>query len=213
MTTTTRGHTIHHPRFYDILVRVLTGGHEGAFRALTLDLADLRPGERVLDVGCGTGTLAIEARGRVGSDGTVTGIDAAEEMILRAREKADAADVDVAFETAPAEALPFADGSFDVVLTSLFLHHLPDDLQPQAFREMRRVLVPGGRLLVVDFRPPRGRVGRALTSLILSHRMADCDIRNAVPLAEAAGFVDLETGATRSRWLEFLRGRVGPPRA
>src|SRR5262245_3887541 len=88
---------------YDLLITLLTLGRDGALRSKMLDLGKVSAGESVLDVGCGTGTLAIAAKRRVGA-GTVRGIDASPEMIARARHKASRDHVDVAFEVASAEA-------------------------------------------------------------------------------------------------------------
>src|SRR5690349_19036626 len=115
----TKGATITWARGYDLLVATIMLGFEGRFREKQLKLARLQPGERVLDVGCGTGTLAIAAKRHVGASGSVSGVDPAAEMIERAIRKAGRAGVDVAFQTAAAEELPFADASFDVVLSSL----------------------------------------------------------------------------------------------
>ena len=135
---------------YDLLITLLTLGREGALRERMLDLGNVAPGESMLDVGCGTGTLAIAAKRRVGT-GAVRGIDASPEMIARARKKASRANVDVAFEVASAEALPFSDRQFDVVSSTVMLHHLRRAARQACVREIRRVLKSGGRLLVVDF--------------------------------------------------------------
>src|SRR5688572_28518757 len=154
----TKGLVMHsQARYYDLLAWLLTLGREPAFRARLVDLASLEPGEKVLDVGCGTGTLAIAAKRRVGAAGTVYGIDASPEMIAQARRKAMKADVDVVFQAGIVEALPFPDAHFDVVLSTLMLHHLPRAVREQCAREMRRVLKPGGRLLAVDFATPAGQ--------------------------------------------------------
>src|SRR5688500_16619205 len=110
-------------RYYDLLAWLLPLGREPAFRARLVDLASLEPGEKVLDVGCGTGTLAIAAKRRVGATGIVHGIDASREMIARATRKANKAGVDVTFRTAVVEALPFPHRQLDVVLSTLMLHH------------------------------------------------------------------------------------------
>lgn len=109
------GAVIRWARFYDVLVTVLSFGREARLRAAALDVAGVSGGERVLDVGCGTGTLALAARARVGPEGTVCGVDASAPMVARARAKAKRRGLDVAFELATAQALPFADGRFDLV--------------------------------------------------------------------------------------------------
>jgi ubiquinone/menaquinone biosynthesis C-methylase UbiE len=100
--------------------------------------AHLQPGEAVLDVGCGTGTLAIAAKRQVGPTGTVCGLDASPEMITRAEKKAWKAGADVAFKKAFAQSLPFPDAQFDVVLTSIMLHHLPGSARREVAGEFRR---------------------------------------------------------------------------
>jgi hypothetical protein len=122
-----RSTVLHRARGYDFLVWALMLGRERTFREKTLALARLAEGESVLDVGCGTGTLAIAAKSRVGTLGKVTGIDASPEMIGRANKKARKKGVEVNFQTAAAERLPFQDAAFDVVLSTVMLHHLPDD--------------------------------------------------------------------------------------
>jgi len=154
-TPTTAGRLLHWAAQYDLLVWLLTHGRPRAFREKLVDLAHLEPGESVLDVGCGTGSLAIVAKRRVGPTGKVFAIDPSPEMIARASSKAEKAGIDVSFKSGVAEALPFPDGQFDVVLSTLMLHHLPRPVRQQCAREIRRVLSPGGRVLVVDFAQPQ----------------------------------------------------------
>src|SRR5215212_10881478 len=88
-TPATKGLVLHsHARYYDLLAWTLTLGRERAFRDRLLEVARVQSGEAVLDVGCGTGTLAIAAKRRVGAAGSVHGIDASPEMIARAERKA-----------------------------------------------------------------------------------------------------------------------------
>ena len=158
-----RGIVLHSAHFYDVLVLVLTLGRESALREKMIGLARLKPGETVLDAGCGTGTLAIAAKRRVGSTGRVFGIDASPEMIARAAKKAGKAGLGIEFRNASIETLPFQDAQIDVVLSTLMLHHLPRQVRENGLREIRRVLKPGGRLLVVDFgqsERPQGLIGR-----------------------------------------------------
>ena len=186
-------------RFYDALVWVLTFGREGAFRARLLDLARLAPGESVLDVGCGTGTLAIAAKRRVGS-GEVRGVDASPEMIARAKRKAAKAGADVVFDIAIAESLPSPEARFDLVLSTLMLHHLPRATREQCAREIRRVLKPGGRVLAVDFATPahqhRGLLGHL-------HRHGHLSQEKVAEVLRDAGLVVAESGPVGFRELHF----------
>jgi demethylmenaquinone methyltransferase/2-methoxy-6-polyprenyl-1,4-benzoquinol methylase/phosphoethanolamine N-methyltransferase len=205
----TEGHTIHWARFYDAATWLLMMGKERDVREMTLDLAGLGPRQQVLDVGCGTGSLTIAAQRRVGPTGAVHGLDAAPEMIEVARRKAARAGVEVDFRAGVVEDLPFPDASFDVVLSSLMVHHLPgDDLKRRGFAEMRRVLKPGGRLLVVDFEPPASRLLNALATALLGHSMMQTSVQRYLPMMKEAGFTQVEAGPTRYRALAFVRGGV-----
>ena len=178
----TKGLVLHRAASYDILVWLLTHGRTRAFRTRMVALARVETGETVLDVGCGTGSLAIAAKNQVGDDGQVSGIDASPEMIARATSKAAKAGVDVSFRTAVAEALPFADATFDVVLSTLMLHHLPRKVRQQCAREIRRMIKPQGRVLVVDFARAQSRSG----FLAHFHRHGHVDPRDIVTLLEGA---------------------------
>jgi len=112
-----------------------------------LSQARFAPGERVLDVACGTGLVTFQAARRVGSGGSVIGIDISGEMVLAAEHRARGLALgNVQFQRMDGELLAFADGSFDVVVCALGLMYMPEP--EQALREMRRVLKPGGRLLL-----------------------------------------------------------------
>jgi len=128
-------------------------GQENAFRERTVELAAIEEGQRVLDVGCGTGNLTIAARVRAGAASEVRGIDGAAEMIREAERKAATAELDIRYEVGLIEKIPFPENCFDVVLSSLMLHHLPRDLKRQGVAEVARVLKPAGRFLVVDVDP------------------------------------------------------------
>jgi len=207
----TEGITIRWARLYDPLVTLLlrlSGGKTSLVEA-TLELAGLALGEKVLDVGCGTGTLAIAVHGQVGPEGEVHGIDAAPEMIAVARRKAIKAGVGFDFQVGLIEDIPFPEDEFDIVVSSLMIHHLPsDELQSRGFAEIYRVLKPGGRLLVVDFEPPTEGLLKHLMSHIMGHHMMENDIRRLPVMIEAAGFTKVEVGRTRHRILSFVRGRT-----
>ena len=205
MGSETRGRVLHAARSYDLLAWLLLLGRERAFRDRLVQLARIQPGEAVLDIGCGTGSLAIAAKQHAGASGVVHGIDASPEMIARAEKKARKAGVDVTFRTAIAEALPFQERQFDVVLSTLMLHHLPRETRQQTAHEIRRVLKPGGRVLAVDFGRSSAERKGLLSHLHRHGRVAMPDI---VALLEAAGFEIVETGAVGMLDLDFVLGRA-----
>ena len=146
-------------RLYDPVVRLTT--RERRFKDRLLELADVRPAERALDLGCGTGTLAIAACRRQPA-ASVHGIDADRRMVERARRKADAAGVELELRIGSATELPYPDRSFDVVLSSLLFHHLDRSAKQAAGREVARVLVRGGRFFVADWGRAADPLMRAL---------------------------------------------------
>lgn len=199
----TPGLVLHSAARYDLLVSLFTLGRERAFREKMLNCARLQPGEVVLDVGCGTGTLAILARQQVGAAGAVYGIDASPEMIARAARKARRKGVQVSFKVAAAQALPFPDAQFDVVLTTLMLHHLPRLSRQQLAREIRRVLNPGGRVLAIDF----GEAGHGRKVLLghLHRPHGHTKLQDMVGLLSEAGLTIDESGAVGMKNLQFVR--------
>lgn len=187
----TAGSIVHWAARYDLLIWLVTLGRERTFRERLLRPARLQPGESVLDVGCGTGTLAIAAKRRVGPAGSVHGIDASPAMIARASHKSRKAGAEVMFEDGVAESLPFSDGRFDVVLSTVMLHHLPRTSRQQGVSEMGRVLKPGGRLLAIDFGgASRNRRG----PLAHFYRHGHIEPGELISLASAAGLRVVESG-------------------
>src|SRR5262245_8787652 len=198
-TLKTTGRVLHWAARYDWLVWLFTHGQDRAFREKLAGLAHLASGESVLDVGCGTGSLVIAAKRRVGA-GTVAGIDASPDMVARARSKATRAGLDVRFENAVAEALPFADATFDVVLSTLMLHHLPRAARQQCVREIRRVVKPLGRVLIVDFGQPQDSKG----FLAHFHRHGHVDPREISSMIEDAGLRSNESGPVGISSLQYV---------
>lgn len=197
----TKGRVLHSAAGYDILAWLLLLGRERAFRDRLVGLARLEPGQSVLDVGCGTGSLAIAAKRRVGPLGSVHGIDASPEMIARARKKARKAGMDVTFTDGVVEGLPCPDEHFDAVLSTLMLHHLPRAAREQCVREIRRVLKPGGRVLAVDF----GRATGDRKSFIEHfHRHGRVDVHEIVKLLSEVGLEIIDSGPIGVRDLNFV---------
>ena len=188
---------------YDFITIALSYGQDRRWKRRLIALARLGPDDRVLDLACGTGDLLFAAADRVR---LAVGVDVTHRMLQLARAKRKAPVV-----TADMLALPFPDASFDVMTTGYGLRNVPD--LPGAIAEIRRVLVPGGRLLSLDFNRPSNAVLRAAYLAYLTvvgsalglalHRDADTyryipeSIRNypgaegVARLLESSGFADV----------------------
>ncbi len=205
----TAGRVLRRARWYDLFGRVISFGRDKAIREKLVELAAPAPAEKVLDVGCGTGTLALALKSSVGT-GEVHGIDASPEMIEVAKEKAAKAGSDIDFRVALIEAIPFPEATFDLVTSSLMLHHLPDDLKRAGFVEIRRVLKPGGRFVAMDFavhgHSPLGP-GRPLGHLlaIFGRSGGVRTVDKLMPMLKDAGFGDVESIPTRHTNFAFIR--------
>jgi ubiquinone/menaquinone biosynthesis C-methylase UbiE len=158
----TTGRTLDHAApVYDLLAPLMTFGLERGYRRRAIALLDLQGHERVLDVGCGTGTLSREIARALdkGKDSQVIGVDAAAGMIAVARRKG-AAIPNLRFDAALAEKLPYPDDSFDCAVSTFFFHHVEFALKQKALAEMHRVLKPGGRAVIVDVDVPDSLFGK-----------------------------------------------------
>lgn len=133
--------------FYDPCVK-LFGGE--AVRAELLAQADVRPYHRILDIGCGTGSLLVQIK-RLHPDVEAVGLDPDPKALARARWKAAHAAVSVRFDEGFSDELPYPAASIDLVFSSLMFHHLKPNEQEKTLREVHRVLTPGGSLHLLDF--------------------------------------------------------------
>jgi demethylmenaquinone methyltransferase/2-methoxy-6-polyprenyl-1,4-benzoquinol methylase len=138
--------------FYDVMNSVMTAGLHHRWRARAADLAWVGPGGRVLDVATGTGDLAVELTRRVGAQGEVVGTDFSEEMLARARQKAAAGGLDIAFEWGNALELPYASDRFDAATVGFGARNFSD--LDRGLAEMTRVVRPGGRVVVLEITTP-----------------------------------------------------------
>jgi ubiquinone/menaquinone biosynthesis C-methylase UbiE len=206
---------LHSPRLFDWMAWVHTLGQERKLREWTLDLVDLQPGEALLDVGCGTGTLLVAAADRVGPSGALHGIEPSAVMATHARRKAEARRIPLQFVEGSAGSLPYPPASFDALFCTLVLHHLPEWMREDAIREMRRVLRPGGRVVLVDWQRPKSLV-RALVSpmfpVYLLHNLGSkgspLDVLPIEPLMRELGFEGITRHSFGGGGLGAVVGRL-----
>jgi ubiquinone/menaquinone biosynthesis C-methylase UbiE len=146
-------------RLYDPWVALTT--RERAFKKRVLQRAGIVSGERVLDLACGTGTLAIAAT-REAPGVEMTGVDGDPEILEQARGKAASAKAKISFDEGLSTDLPYERERFDAVLSTLFFHHLTDQAKRRSAEEARRVLRSGGRIVLADWGRPQDLVMRAV---------------------------------------------------
>jgi ubiquinone/menaquinone biosynthesis C-methylase UbiE len=170
--------------FYDPMVKLLGGD---AARQKLLDQAALGAGQRVLDIGCGTGTLVTLIK-RLYPGVDVTGLDPDPKALARARKKAARAGISIQFDQGFSDGLPYPGASFDRVLSSFMFHHLEGESRGKTLQEVRRVLKPGGSFHLADFVHPEGH-GHGLSHRIHSnpHFKDNSDAR-ILSLMTQAGF-------------------------
>jgi ubiquinone/menaquinone biosynthesis C-methylase UbiE len=198
------GLVLHNPTRYDLRLWLHTRGREAKFRRRLVDLAAIREGESVLDVGCGTGSLAIAAAKVVGPSGSVVGIDPSPEFIVRAAKKAGRA-ANLRFLNGTAQSLLFDDATFDAVTTTFVLHQLPPDAIHKAAAEMVRVLKPGGRLLIVDIGGDQGDRQTIHVKRAAQHGAHLFDLTEVAPHLGEFGLLTRATGDLPYKLFRFER--------
>lgn len=179
--------------FYDPVVKVTT--REKSFKTALVRQCEPEPGQQVLDLACGSGTLAILMK-RAFPGAEITAIDGDPKILRIARHKADRAGIDIRFDNGVSHTLPYADDSFDRVVSSLFFHHLTRDKKLQTLKEAKRVLKSKGELHIADWGRPANGLMRFASSFI---RMLDGpestgdNFRGLLPnLITEAGFEKVE---------------------
>lgn len=187
-------------RFYDPVVAVTT--REAAFKRQLIEQASPEAGDKILDLGCGTGTLALLIK-QTEPEAELFGLDADPEMLARARAKAEESGLAIQFTEGLSNKLPYEDASFDQVVSTLFFHHLKLDVKEQTAAEISRVLRPGGELHVADWGRPSDPLMHGLSTSI---RLLDGfeptrdNLSGALPsIFEQAGLANAEqTGQLRT---------------
>lgn len=187
-------------RFYDGVVGLLL--KEKTLKKRLLRQAGIRPGHRVLDVGCGTATLTLLAQQQA-SGALVVGVDGDLETLALARAKASTSGTSLRLCVALGQRLPFADGAFERAVSSLFFHHLTRAAKKAVLSSVGRVLVPGGELHVLDWGKAQDPVMRGMFVLVQLldgfETTVDSVRGHLVDLLSAAGFAPVEeTGRFRS---------------
>jgi ubiquinone/menaquinone biosynthesis C-methylase UbiE len=173
--------------FYDLLTKLLGADR---VRKTLAEQAACRPGDRVLDVGCGTGTLVVRLK-QLYPGAEVVGMDPDAGALAIARRKAERAGVTVELDQGFADALPYAYASFDRVVSSMMYHHLRGAQKEQMLREVRRVLKPGGSFHLLDFAGPDGQRRGFIARHIHSHgTLRDNDQERVLAGMHAAGLAD-----------------------
>lgn len=184
--------------FYDFIQKYIV--RDIRYKSLLIRQADLQPGQRVLDLGCGTGTLAIMAK-QAQPAADVFGLDADPDMLKVARYKSSQLKVPVTFDVGFTNKLPYGDATFDRVLSSIMIHHLKTPDKWQTAREVHRVLKPGGQLHIIDFGKPVTWYGKLLGPFL--HRFEEANDNIDGKLPEIFGAPGLKTEIVGNFWTFF----------
>ncbi|MEV6771548.1 methyltransferase domain-containing protein [Nocardia sp. NPDC051030] len=191
------------PRRYNLTTDLLLFGRANSLRRDLARASGARPGDQVIDIGCGPGKLARVLAEQVGAQGRVLGIDPSEPMVEYATAHSPK---NCSFELGAAQSLAQPDASFDVVTSTFAMHHIPEAERDTALAAMFRVLRPGGRLLLADIRPAHGVHGFVMRTMahVSAHRhgghehgtghdpLAEVDIRRYRDSLQRIGFTDIE---------------------
>lgn len=174
--------------FYDSFAKLVN-----PLRRRLIQQANIQPGQRVLDLGCGTGLLTRMVK-QSAPEARVTGLDGDEEVLAIARDKSRGTNIQ--WDHALAFNMPYQDNSFDVVVSSFVTHHLTSADKLRAFQEVRRVLRPDGWFHIVDFGPPFNILTRVQASVMKNlERTADNFAGRILPMLTEAGFGGVKEAA------------------
>jgi len=195
--------------FYDPFVRLFGGD---SAKKVLLDHAALTSGLRVLDIGCGTGTLAVLIK-RLHPAVSVVGLDPDPKALARARHKADRERLAIPFDRGFSDQLPYAQASFDRVFSSFMYHHLPHDEKENTLREVRRVLRPGGSFHLMDFAGPHEHHGLFAHLFHAGECLQDNDASAILDLFRQSGFTSSQKLSERRLIfgpIAYYQASVGP---
>lgn len=180
---------------YDPIVKLIGAG---SARKVLLELAVPGSGDRILDIGCGTGTFAVQIK-KERPDLEVVGLDPDPKALARAKRKTQDASVAVQFDKGFSDELPYKSASINHVFSSFMFHHLPSDVKLGTLREVRRVLKPGGSLCLLDFGGPEAPGHGILSHFFHSnHRLEENSEDSVLTYMERSGFPKFEKVTERS---------------
>lgn len=192
--------------FYDFIQKYIV--RDVRYKTLLIQQANIQAGHKVLDLGCGTGTLAIMAK-QSQPDAEVFGLDADPDMLKVAKQKADEKNASVTFDVGFTNQLPYPDNSFDRVMSSIMIHHLKTPDKIKTAQEIFRVLKPNGELHIIDFGKPYTLYGKLLGPFLYKFEEANDNIAGDLP--KIFGEPGLKTEILGGFWtffgdLAFLKG-------
>jgi ubiquinone/menaquinone biosynthesis C-methylase UbiE len=184
---------------YDTILKWVM--REDTFKRKLVSLARILPGMKVLDLGCGTGTLTVMLKKEYPA-AAIIGFDGDPQVLDIARQKSGS--LNIQWDQGMAYALPYPDGSFDRVVTSLVIHHLVTEDKRRAFQDVYRVLKPDGELYVLDFGAPHSGTARLITKYMHGLEEVADNFNGLIPqFISAAGFESVDE-------LEHFVTSVGP---
>lgn len=193
-------------RFYDHVVRLTT--RERFFKKALINQVTAKEDEKLLDVGCGTGTL-IQMLAHQQPKLIITGLDADAEVLNHASAKIKPLENTITLEQGYAQQTPFDSDSFDIAVSSLFFHHLTSDQKLQAFKDILRVLKPEGRFYMADWGKPSSFIQRLLfyfVQMLDGFETTSDNVEGALPdMIQAAGFIETEETAIIATPLGTIR--------
>lgn len=193
--------------FFDFIQKYIV--RDVRYKTLLIEQANIQPGQKVLDLGCGSGTLAIMAK-EAQPKADVTGLDADPQMLKFAIDKSAEKKTAVKFDVGFTNELPYPDASFDRVASSIMIHHLKTSEKEATAREVFRVLKPGGELHIIDFGRPVTWYGKLLGPFLHGFEEANDNIEGKLPEIFAAPGLRMEiTGHFYTFFgdLAFLKGK------
>lgn len=174
---------------YDLVARLMG---DSKLKQRLLELSEIKPGQRVLDVGCGTGTFLAMAKERE-PGAELFGIDGDPNILQIAGSKLERKHLNIQLDQGMAYKLPYADGYFDRVVSSLVFHHLTTENKHRSFAEVLRVLRPEGSMVILDFGPPVARFTRFLAGILRRLEHTSDNLEGRLPeFAKQAGFQDIQ---------------------